>query len=214
MEILNSIFLGLIFLFSVVVHEISHGFIADNLGDSTARIAGRLTLNPFKHLDPIGSILLPGILFLTSLVSGGGIIFGWTKPVPINPYNLRDKKYGTLKVALAGPLSNLSIALLFGLIIRSIHQFSIAPFLKTLTIFLGYIVWVNLLLFIFNLWPTPPFDGFHILSRLLPSFFEKFKLLIYQNFLISSLGAILFMMFIGIPFICQPLFKLLTGLQI
>jgi len=213
MEIINSLFLGFIFLFSVVIHEVSHGFVADSLGDPTARINGRLTLNPLKHLDPFGSVLLPGILFLSSLISGRGIIFGWTKPVPINPSNFKDKKYGTLKVALAGPLSNFLIAILFGALIRFIRIYQ-TTFFQNLVFYFGYIVWINLMLFVFNLWPAPPFDGFHILSRFLPLSFEKFSILLRQNFLLLSLSAILFMMFIGIPFVCQPLFKLLTGFSI
>jgi Zn-dependent protease len=213
MEILSSIFLGLIFLFSVVIHEVSHGFMADSLGDPTARLAGRLTLNPLKHLDPIGSILLPGILFLTSLISGGrGIIFGWTKPVPINPYHFKNQKYGTLKVALAGPLSNFLLAFLFGILIRFLPRFLTIPTLENINIFFSYIVWINLILFIFNLWPAPPFDGFHIISKILPSFAERLRMMLYKSFLFSSLGAVLFMMFIGVPYICFPLFNLLTGL--
>jgi len=214
MEVSVSIFLVLIFLFSVVVHEISHGFVADSLGDPTARMAGRLTLNPLKHLDPIGSILLPAVLFLVSLVSGGnGIIFGWTKPVPIDSLNFRDKKYGTLKVALAGPLSNLLIAVLFGIITRLISSQNSA-FFQNLTVLLGYIVFINLLFCVFNLWPTPPFDGSHVLFHFLPPASQRLKLSLYQNQLFSYLAAVLFIMYIGIPYICNPLFKLLTGLQV
>lgn len=213
MEIVNSLFLGFIFLFSVVIHEVSHGFVADSLGDPTARLNGRLTLNPLRHLDVFGSILLPGMLFLSSLVSGRGIIFGWTKPVPVNPYNFKDKKYGTLKVALAGPISNFLIAIFFGLLIRFIRT-SQHSLVQNLVFYFSYIIWVNLMLPVFNLWPFLPFDGFHVFSKLLPFSSEKLVILGRQNFLLSSIGAILFMMFIGIPFICQPLFKLLTGFSI
>src|SRR3989338_2445763 len=99
-----TIFTLLVLLFSLVIHEVSHGWVALLLGDSTAKDEGRLSLNPLKHLDPLGSVLVPLILYITTL--GQGPLFGWAKPVPINPYNFRDQKWGTLKVALAGPLSN------------------------------------------------------------------------------------------------------------
>src|SRR3989338_241276 len=110
---LDIIFSILILILSVVVHEVSHGFAANYLGDPTARLAGRLTLNPIPHLDPIGSILIPLLLFFTK----AGAMFGWAKPVPVNPYNLRGK-YGEAIVAAAGPLSNIVLAIVFGLLIR------------------------------------------------------------------------------------------------
>ena len=111
---MEIIFLIVILLFSVVIHEVSHGVVANYLGDPTAKYAGRLTLNPLKHIDPIGSILVP--LFLVIIRSP--FLIGWAKPVPINPYNFRDQKYGSAKVALAGPASNLAIAIFFGLMLR------------------------------------------------------------------------------------------------
>ena len=124
---MEYLFLIIILIFSVVIHEVSHGAIANYLGDPTAKYVGRLTLNPLKHLDPLGSVILPLFLILIAKLSGGGIIFGWAKPVPINPSNLRDKKYGEAKVALAGPASNLSVALVFGLALRFIPALSILP---------------------------------------------------------------------------------------
>src|SRR3989338_4499567 len=97
--LIQVVFSVLVLVFSVVAHEVSHGYMAQYLGDPTARLAGRLTLNPLKHLDPIGSVLIP---FVTALMPGG-FLFGWAKPVPYNPYNLRDQKWGDAKVALAGP---------------------------------------------------------------------------------------------------------------
>ena len=113
-DIINAVFSIAILVFSVVAHEISHGYMAQYLGDPTARLAGRLTMNPAKHIDPIGSILVP---IVTALMPGG-FVFGWAKPVPYNPYNLRDQKWGDAKVALAGPMMNLGIALVFGLLLR------------------------------------------------------------------------------------------------
>ena len=125
---LTIIFVLIILLFSIVIHEVAHGSVAYSLGDPTAKNAGRLTLNPIPHIDPIGSILLPGVLILMSVaLGGGGIIFGWAKPVPINPYNFRDQKYGEVKVALAGPGANLLIALVFGLVLRFLPDISAMP---------------------------------------------------------------------------------------
>ena len=167
MEILGLILIIIIFLFSVVIHEVAHGSVANFLGDPTAKYAGRLTLNPLKHLDPFGSIILPGILILMSMAIGGGIIFGWAKPVPINPYNFRDQKYGSAKVAIAGPAANILLALVFGMLLRFL-PFGTGQFSQNLILVFGYIVWVNLLLAIFNLLPVPPLDGSHILENILP----------------------------------------------
>ena len=111
-----TIFSLVVLLFSVIIHELAHGSVAYSLGDPTAKYAGRLTLNPLKHLDLFGSIILPLLLF----IAGSPFLFGWAKPVPINPYNFTDKKYGEIKVSVAGPASNLSIAIVFGLILRFI----------------------------------------------------------------------------------------------
>jgi len=141
------IFIILIFLFSIIIHEVSHGAMADYLGDPTAKNEGRLTLNPINHLDPIGSILVPLIL----IISRVGIIFGWAKPVPVNPFNLRDKVYGQAKVALAGPLANILVALIFGMALRFLPFLFSARIGENLIIIFSYIVWINLLLAIFNL---------------------------------------------------------------
>lgn len=213
MEILNSIFLIFVFIFSVIVHEIAHGTVANFLGDPTPKLAGRLTFNPLRHLDPIGSVLLPGFLLLLSFISGGGIIFGWARPVPINPSNFRDKKYGRLKVALAGPLSNLLVALAFGIPLRFFPTGELA-FFANLSLYSSQIVGVNLVLAVFNLWPGIPFDGYHILTTLSPFCLEKYKLFFLSNPSFSLFGAILFMMLIGFPFICGPLFSIITGFKI
>lgn len=144
-----------------MIHEIAHGYVAERLGDPTARLAGRLTLNPLKHLDPVGSIMLPLLL----LFSGAKIVIGWAKPVPYNPNNLhKDFKYGSLKVALAGPASNLLIVLAIGLIARIS-----SGFLDPTTIgLLGFIVLINAYLAIFNLVPIPPLDGSKLLTIFLP----------------------------------------------
>ncbi|MBZ9572856.1 site-2 protease family protein, partial [Patescibacteria group bacterium] len=138
----------IVFLFSIIIHEVSHGAVANYLGDPTAKLAGRLSLNPLRHLDPIGSVLLPLMLILLR----SGIIFGWAKPVPINPFNFRDKKYGSAKVAMAGPTANISLAVVFGMLLRFLPLANLTP-VSNLAIVFSYIVWINLLLAIFNLIP-------------------------------------------------------------
>ncbi|MEI7765411.1 MAG: site-2 protease family protein [bacterium] len=163
---MDAIFYIAILIMSVVIHEVSHGYIAEYFGDKTARFAGRLTLNPIKHLDLFGSILLPAILVL----SGSQFLVGWAKPVPYNPDNLRYRKWGTIAVASAGALANFAVALFFGLILRfSLGMNVPAGFYHIVAL----IVLVNLSLGIFNLVPIPPLDGSKILFNLLPTSLAK-----------------------------------------
>ena len=171
---MEFIFLIAILIMSVVLHEVSHGVVANALGDPTAKNAGRLTLNPIPHLDPIGSIILPGALILMSMVTGGGFIFGWAKPVPVNPMNLRGK-YDSAIVSLAGPGSNIAIAIAFGLALRLLP---LADFNPALIQVFGYIVYLNLLLAVFNLLPIPPLDGSHILFTFLPRSMQHIKFML------------------------------------
>lgn len=199
------LFLIIVLIFSVVIHEVSHGAMADYLGDPTAKYAGRLTLNPLSHLDPIGSIILPIFFIIMAKITGGGIIFGWAKPVPINPYNFRDQKYGSAKVALAGPGSNLAIALVFGLVLRFFPIFNSGFYFL-----LSYIVYINILLAVFNLLPIPPLDGSHILFAFLPYSMENFK-----NFL-NRFGLFILLFFISffsqwLTLIIDWLFSLIVG---
>lgn len=152
-----------ILIFSVVIHEVSHGYAAYFLGDPTAKYAGRLTLNPLKHLDPWGSFLVP--LFLT--ISHLGVIFGWAKPVPYNPYNLSNQKYGPALVGLAGPLSNLALALLAGVMIRIMLVIGVEDGFFGYNI-LALLVVINVFLIVFNLLPIPPLDGSKLLFAFLP----------------------------------------------
>src|SRR3989344_2299634 len=157
---LDFIFSILILILSVVVHEVAHGLAANALGDPTARLAGRLSMNPMKHIDPVGSVLVPLLLFMTN----SSFLFGWAKPVPYNPYNLRDQRWGEMLVAIAGPASNLALALFFGLLIRFGGEGALpASFLSIATL----VVITNLVLAIFNLVPIPPLDGSKILFSLL-----------------------------------------------
>lgn len=171
MDILISAFSLIILLLSIIIHEIAHGSVALSLGDPTAKYAGRLTLNPLKHLDLWGSIIIPLFLFWT-----GSQMFGWAKPVPINPSNFRDQKYGSFKVALAGPGANLAIALIFGLILR----FFLAFIPESLASAFSFIVYLNILLAVFNLLPIPPLDGSHILFTFLPYSMQKMKIFLIR----------------------------------
>lgn len=160
--ILLLIFQLVVLLFSVVIHEVSHGYAAERLGDPTARLAGRLTLNPIPHLDLFGSILLPLLLFVT----GSPILLGWAKPVPYNPLQLtKDYRYGPLKVALAGPLANAIVFVVFSMLVRFGGGWW-DPFLSALFAFVAFF---NLWLVLFNLIPIPPLDGSKLLALVLPA---------------------------------------------
>ncbi len=154
------IFTIVVLILSVIVHEVAHGYAAHALGDPTAKLAGRLTLNPLPHIDPIGSVLLPAILVATN----AGILFGWAKPVPYNPYNLKNQRWGEAIVGIAGVATNLFIAVVFALIARtafSMEQETFASLAATVSL-------VNLFLGLFNLIPIPPLDGFTVLRGILP----------------------------------------------
>ena len=176
MDIIIIIFSLIVLLLSVMIHEVAHGSVALYLGDPTAKHAGRLTLNPLKHLDPFGSIMLP--LLLLVVTGGRGPIFGWTKPVPVNPYNFRDQKWGMLKVSAAGPATNFLIAIFFSLVIRF---FPIPDSLLTL---LGIIAIYNFAWGIFNLVPIVPLDGSHILFTFLPQKWSRAKMVLSQYSLV------------------------------
>jgi len=203
---MEYLFLIAILIFSIVIHEVSHGAAANYLGAPTAKYAGRLTLNPIKHLDPIGSILVP--LFLVLMRSP--FLIGWAKPVPINPYNFKDQKYGSAKVALAGPGSNLIVALVFGLTLRFFPEIAATP---GLTLIFGYIVFINILLAIFNLLPVPPLDGSHILFTFLPPGFEKLKIFLSQ-FGIFILVFFIFFLFRYVLLIINLIFNFIVGVPL
>ncbi len=201
----------IILIFSIIFHEYGHAWMANKLGDSTAKDLGRLTLNPVPHIDLFGSIILP----LFFVLSGSGFLLAWAKPVPYNPFNIRDKKYGDLKVAMAGPVSNIVIAVFFGLIARflpiatSVKANLLSAYLmgdfsfinsvissNTLNVvFLMAIIFcfLNLLLAIFNLIPIPPLDGSKIVINFLPDRL-KFKFLSIERY---GLFIILFLLMFG-----------------
>lgn len=151
-----------VLLFSVVVHECAHGYAAEWWGDPTARMLGRLTLNPIPHIDLIGSILVPGLLIAT----GANFLFGWAKPVPITPDNFRDRRLGDITVSLAGPVSNVLLALGFAGLLLSARLLGFAP--AALVQLCAYGVFLNFILAVFNLLPIPPLDGSHVVANLLP----------------------------------------------
>lgn len=180
---ISFIFQILILIFSVVIHEVSHGYAALMQGDVTAKYAGRLTLNPIKHLDPLGSVILPLILAILP----GGLMFGWAKPVPYNPYNLKSKRWGEVIVAFAGPSSNLFIALIFGLLIRYSSYLNLGQSFADLSLI---VVLINVVLAVFNLMPIPPLDGSKIFFGIFPKQSQKI-----QKFL-NSYSFILILIFI------------------
>lgn len=156
--ILNAALMAVVLLFSVIVHEIAHGYVALLNGDPTARMLGRITLNPVPHIDPIGTILLPLLL----LIAHSPILFGWARPVPVNPRNYRNYRWGEITVSAAGPLSNLALAVGFTILFR------LGSGNLGLRIMAEYGVAINIFLALFNLVPIPPLDGSHILAILLP----------------------------------------------
>ncbi len=152
-------------LFAITLHEVAHGWVANRLGDPTARMLGRLTLNPIKHIDPVGTILVPGVLLLV-----GGFLFGWAKPVPITPHNLRHHRYGMAWVAAAGPVSNILQALIWAVVIRLALANELAlGWLGEPLYLMGLAgISINLALAVLNLLPIPPLDGGRIVDALLP----------------------------------------------
>ena len=203
MEAIDLIFSITVLIMSVVVHEVSHGYAAEALGDPTARYAGRLTLNPLKHLDPFGSVILPALTYFL-----GGFIFGWARPVPYNPYNLKNQKWGPGVVAAAGPVSNIFLAVVFGFLMR--FGAGVSWIQGSLEV-ISTVVIINLVLAFFNLVPIPPLDGSKILFSLLPASFYNFIAFMEQ----WALFFIIIFIFYFVDYLSPILlyiFKFLTGL--
>ncbi len=199
-----AIFQIIVLIYSAIIHEYMHGWMAERLGDNTAKDLGRLTLNPIPHIDPIGSILLPVIL----IASGASFIFGWAKPVPYNPYNLRDAKYGGAKVALAGPMANLIVAITFGLFLRFMPSLSLE-----MSYFIQIIVFINLLLMVFNLVPIPPLDGSKVIMPFLSADWQKRFMMLEQYGMILVFAFVWFGFGIILPII-YSLFSFITGIGV
>lgn len=200
---LKSTFEIIVLFLSISVHEFSHGLMAFKLGDETPKLSGRLTLNPLKHIDPFGTIFLP--LFLWIFTQGRGPIFGWAKPVPVNPFSLKDPRFGMIKIALAGPFSNLFIGAFFAFLCRFLPPTS--PLFQLFSL----ISFSNFFLGFFNLLPTYPLDGFHLVFNFLSEkwIFLKSFLFTYGFLililalpltleLIASLSRLLFIFFSGL----------------
>lgn len=208
---MDILFLIIVLIVSIILHEVSHGYAADMLGDPTARLQGRLTLNPIPHIDPIGSLLIPALLVLSS----SPFMFGYAKPVPYNPYNLRNQKWGEAIVAAAGPLTNLGLALFFGLLVRFGAEAGLQPdFIQLAQI----IVYVNILLALFNMIPIPPLDGSKVLSTILPyrfqGIFRQAEALFAGNgFFGLILFLLMFSVLFAVPFqyFVRWIFMLITG---
>lgn len=203
MSEITIIFQIFILVMSVVIHEISHGYTAEILGDPTPRLQGRLTLNPLRHLEFFGSFIVP---LITTLA---GFTFGWAKPVQWNPYNVSNKKWGELIISIAGPASNLFIAILFGLIIRFFAGTVTVTFINISV----YIVIINLMLAIFNMIPLPPLDGSKILFALLPPNMLHVREVIEKYSIFFFLLLVLFFWRFVEP-VVPFLFKVITGVNL
>ena len=182
----------------ISIHEASHAWAANKLGDPTAKYQGRITLNPIAHIDLIGTILIPLVLIIVSLQTGRLFLFGWAKPTPFNPWNLKHPRRDSALISFAGPASNFIVAAILGLIFRISNFELILPILS-----------LNLILGIFNLIPVPPLDGFKVVGGILP------KELAYQWLQLERAGPILllFLLFFILPAIQGPItsiLKLLT----
>jgi Zn-dependent protease len=171
---MNFLLAGSVLLVSIVVHEVAHAWQARREGDDTAEKLGRITLNPIPHLDLFGSIIVPLSLFaMGTLSGGGGFLFGWAKPVPVNPARYRDYVKGDIRVSLAGIVSNLILAVVATLltaVVVKLASMGIGPVALMDAVYLGlqYALYINLLLAFFNLIPIPPLDGSHVVAHLLP----------------------------------------------
>lgn len=199
-------------VFAITGHEVAHGWMAKRFGDTTADREGRLTLNPLKHIDLVGTILVPGLLLITFT----GFIFGWAKPVPVDARNFKNPKQAMMMVALAGPLSNLLMAIAWALLIRVAVAINV-EFVSMPLIYSGVAgITINLVLALINLLPIPPLDGSRVLSGLLPDYWawrynqlERYGFLILLLLLMTNaLGMIL-----SYPmYYAQQLFFSLAGL--
>ncbi len=209
---IDLIFGLLILIVSVILHEVAHGYMANWLGDPTARLAGRLTLNPLVHIDPMGSIILPALLVFTH----SPLLIGYAKPVPYNPHNLPGK-YDEGLVAGAGPATNILLALLFAALIR----FGGSAITPALLSAFSTIVYINMLLALFNLIPVPPLDGSKVLSAILPGAlgraYESFRIRFERIGVLSGTLLILIIFYFLLPSfstLLVGLFSLLTGIAV
>lgn len=191
---IEVIFIVLIYFFSIVVHEVAHGFVAYALGDPTAKDAGRLTLNPFSHIDPFGTIILPLVMAIPAFFGARPLIFGWARPVPFNPAYFKNIRLGVILVSVAGVAANFTLAIIFALLIRYVlpnlaGEVSL-QFIQNLSTIFSTIVIANLVLGIFNLFPIPPLDGSKVLFSLLPRGTEGMQIALERFGIFILLGVI------------------------
>ena len=206
LSIVQQIILWIIpLIFAITVHEVSHGWVANKLGDPTAKLQGRITLNPLKHIDPLGTIVIPAILIFL-----GGIVFGYAKPVPVDWRNLRNMPRDMALVALAGPAANLIMALLWALIIKLTLLFNSDNYLSNIIIYLGKLgISINLILMILNLIPIPPLDG----SRVVASFLKGKAAIYYAQIEPYGFFILLALLFLGVlSHIILPFFTVFANL--
>ncbi|WP_457599746.1 site-2 protease family protein [Hydrogenivirga sp.] len=184
-------------MIAVILHEVAHGWVAYRMGDPTAKLAGRLTLNPIPHIDPVGTIILPAMF----IILNSPVIFGWAKPVPINPMNFRDLRMGTFLTSIAGVVMNLSLAVGFGVAYRllyslsdSVDSFVAQSVIYPLLIFSAKSVLINLILALFNIIPIPPLDG----SKALMSFLSFKYWELFYRYEIYGFFVITLLLFTGV----------------
>jgi len=198
---MDFIFYFLVIVPSAIIHEYAHGWAADRMGDPTAKYAGRLTLNPIAHIDLWGTIIMPILLLM---LSGGQFLFAYAKPVPYNPYNLKNQKWGPSLVAIAGPAANFLLALCFAIVLRFL------PAASTFASLISIIVYANIMLMVFNLVPIPPLDGSKVLYALLPDSARNVKIFLDRYGFVILLFFVFFLFQLISPVI-DGIFRLLTG---
>ncbi len=201
--LLDAALMVVVLFFSVIVHEVAHGYVALMNGDPTAKFSGRITLNPIPHIDPIGTVFLPLLL----LITGSRFLFGWARPVPVNPLNFRDYKWGEITVSAAGPLSNLALAMAFAFLLHLGFRLGLGNlgFMKLAY----YGVSINIFLALFNLVPIPPLDGSHLLSAVLPRELNR----LYQQLEPVGFILILILFYTGIlGAVLMPIYRLIARL--
>ncbi len=203
MQIEQLIVVYVVLLFSCCVHEFAHAWTADKCGDDTARLMGRMTLNPIVHIDPVGTILFPFLAIVMGALSGGGaFLFGWAKPVPVNPGRFHNYKRDDIIVSISGIVSNLLMALLAASTLRSIYILGGFPFVGPIIFILRYFMYINVVLAVFNMVPIPPLDGSRVLYHYLPmETARQFQKLEQYGFiiLILFLSTGVFRLIISIP---------------
>lgn len=206
-DIVNSLFFILILIASVVIHEVAHGYVAYRYGDITAQMAGRLTMNPLKHLDMLGSVIVP----ITLIILHAPFLIGWAKPVPINDRNFTKRREGLFAVSIAGICANFSIAIVFSILLRASMYFGFSN--ESFVYITSIIIFINIILGFFNLIPIPPLDGSKIALSLIPGDTRKIEYF-FDRYGIALL--IFFVIFVWDAFIPVALwlYTFLTGTSI